>query len=107
MTIKIMSDIKANSQTDTPTSLSFEILPPLRGKGMESVYKTLDKLIPFGPSYINITTHRAETIYSEGEGGMYQKLSVCNRPGTQLLSRSATRCARCHTSSAAVSRLPR
>ena len=35
MTIKIMSDIKANSQTDTPTSLSFEILPPLRGKGME------------------------------------------------------------------------
>ncbi len=86
MTIKIMSDIKANSQTDTPTSLSFEILPPLRGKGMESVYKTLDKLMPFGPSYINITTHRAETVYSEGDNGMYQKLSVCNRPGTVAIA---------------------
>ena len=44
------------------TAFSFEVLPPLRGKGMESIYRTIDNLMQFNPVCINITTHRAETI---------------------------------------------
>ncbi len=65
---------------------SFEVLPPLRGKGIDSIYRTIDRLMPFNPAYINITTHRYETIYSELENGMYEKLSVLNRPGTVAIS---------------------
>ena len=67
------------------TAFSFEILPPLRGKGMQKIYETIDTLMPFNPVCINITTHRSETIYSETSAGTYQKFSVCNRPGTCLL----------------------
>ena len=68
------------------TAFSFEVLPPLRGKGMESIYCTIDKLMQFNPVCINITTHRAETIYSEMPNGAYQKLSVRNRPGTVAIA---------------------
>lgn len=65
---------------------SFEVLPPLRGKGIESIYRTIDRLMPFTPAYINITTHRAETIYSETADGKYERLSVRNRPGTVAIA---------------------
>lgn len=65
---------------------SFEVLPPLRGRGMESIYRTIDNLMPFHPAYINITTHRAETIYSEVGNGTYRKLNVRNRPGTVAIA---------------------
>lgn len=68
------------------TAFSFEVLPPLRGKGMESIYRTIDNLMQFNPVCINITTHRAETIYSEMPNGAYQKLSVRNRPGTVAIA---------------------
>ena len=44
------------------TAFSFEVLPPMRGKSIESVYRTIDRLMPFNPRCINITTHRSETI---------------------------------------------
>ena len=42
------------------TAFSFEILPPLKGNGIESVYSTIDLLREFDPQYINITTHRSQ-----------------------------------------------
>lgn len=68
------------------TAFSFEILPPLRGKGMESIYRTIDSLMEFKPTGINITTHRSEVIYSEAPNGLFQKLNVCNRPGTVAIA---------------------
>ena len=38
------------------TAFSFEILPPLKGTGIEKLYKTVDTLREFDPKYINITT---------------------------------------------------
>lgn len=63
-------------------AFSFEVLPPVRGKSIESVYRTIDRLMPFNPAYINITTHRTETVYHEVAPGMYERLSVRTRPGT-------------------------
>lgn len=39
------------------TLFSFEVLPPLKGKGIEGIYNTIDPLLEFNPQFINITTH--------------------------------------------------
>ena len=36
------------------TAFSFEILPPLKGTGIEKLYQTIDTLREFDPKYINI-----------------------------------------------------
>lgn len=64
------------------TAFSFELLPPLKGNGISGVYKTIDTLLEFEPKYINITTHRSEMVYRENEQGLFEQLSVRNRPGT-------------------------
>ena len=61
---------------------SFEVLPPLKGKGIEQIYKNIDRLIEFKPLYINITTHRSEMVYKSTADGLYQRISERNRPGT-------------------------
>ncbi len=45
--------------------LSFEILPPLKGKDIRSIYAGIDPLMEFKPSFINVTYHREEVIYKE------------------------------------------
>lgn len=64
------------------TLFSFEILPPLKGKSINSIYESIDPLIEFHPSYINVTYHREEYIYKKREGGYLEKISVRKRPGT-------------------------
>lgn len=64
------------------TAFSFELLPPLKGKGIDSVYKTIDTLREFDPKYINITTHRSEMVYKRKENGLYDYVSERRRPGT-------------------------
>lgn len=68
------------------TAFSFEVLPPMRGKSIESVYRTIDRLMPFNPRCINITTHRSETIYHELSNGTFEKLSMRTRPGTVAIA---------------------
>lgn len=64
------------------TAFSFELLPPLKGKGLESVFRTIDALREFDPQYINITTHRSELIYRENAQGLFERVSERHRPGT-------------------------
>jgi methylenetetrahydrofolate reductase (NADPH) len=64
------------------TAFSFEILPPLKGTGIDMVYRTVDKLREFDPKYINITTHRSEYVYKELEDGLFERLRLRRRPGT-------------------------
>ncbi|HRO48015.1 methylenetetrahydrofolate reductase, partial [Agriterribacter sp.] len=47
------------------TLVSFEILPPLKGKTINSIYDHLDPLMEFKPSFINVTYHRAEHIFKK------------------------------------------
>lgn len=61
---------------------SFEVLPPLKGRGIDSLFKNIDALIDHDPLYINITTHRSELVYKSIDGGLYQKVTERSRPGT-------------------------
>lgn len=64
------------------TAFSFEILPPLKGTGIEKLYRTIDTLKEFDPKYINITTHRSEYVYKDLGNGMFQRNRLRRRPGT-------------------------
>lgn len=69
------------NSTDS-TAFSFEILPPLKGTGIDKVYQDIDTLREFNPKYINITTHRSEYVYKELGNGLFQRSRLHRRPGT-------------------------
>lgn len=64
------------------TAFSFEILPPLKGTGIEKLNQTVDMLREFDPKSINITTHRSEYVYKDLGNGLYQRERMRRRPGT-------------------------
>lgn len=64
------------------TLFSFEILPPLKGKSIQSIYNGIDPLMEFKPKFVNVTYHREEYIYKEQENGLLEKVSIRKRPGT-------------------------
>ena len=64
------------------TAFSFEVLPPIKGTGIEKLYKDVDTLREFDPQYINITTHRSEYIYKELGNGLFERTRLRRRPGT-------------------------
>lgn len=64
------------------TLFSFEILPPLKGKSIQSIYNGIDPLMEFKPKFINVTYHREEYVYKERENGLLEKISIRKRPGT-------------------------
>jgi methylenetetrahydrofolate reductase (NADPH) len=64
------------------TLVSFEILPPLKGKTITSIYDHLDPLMEFKPSWINVTYHRSETMFKKKVDGTFEKVDVRKRPGT-------------------------
>ncbi len=64
------------------TLVSFEILPPLKGKTISSIYDHLDPLMEFKPAFINVTYHRSETMFKKKADGTFEKVEVRKRPGT-------------------------
>lgn len=64
------------------TLISFEILPPLKGKSIQSMYRILDSLMEFSPPFINVTYHRAEYKFKLLPNGLYEKVYTRKRPGT-------------------------
>lgn len=69
-------------QSQHPAGFSFEVLPPLKGRGIATIFKTIDALLPFNPLYINVTTHRSELVFKSIDSGLYQRVTERSRPGT-------------------------
>lgn len=61
---------------------SFELLPPIKGTGIEKLYQDIDTLRPFNPQYINITTHRSEYVYIPTGNEQFERRRIRRRPGT-------------------------
>lgn len=83
-----MSRVAQFLASEHPTAFSIEVLPPVRGKSIEQVLKTIDRLMPYNPAYINITTHRAEVVYREIAEGVFQRAFERKRPGTVAIAAS-------------------
>ena len=66
----------------TSPLFSFEILPPLKGKSIDSIFNSLDPLMEFNPAFIDVTYHREEFVYKKRTDGLLERRSVRKRPGT-------------------------
>ncbi len=67
------------------TLMSFEVLPPLKGKGIEALYTHLNPLMEFKPAFINVTYHRSEHVFKKRVDGSFEKVIVRKRPGTESI----------------------
>lgn len=68
------------------TRFAFELLPPLKGEGMGSVFAAIDPLMEFDPAYINVTFHREGIKQSQRADGSTERHVVRRRPGTVGIS---------------------
>lgn len=76
--MKVIEHINAAKQP----LISFEILPPLKGKGINALWEHLDPLMEYKPSFINVTYHRSESMFKRKLDGTFEKVEVRKRPGT-------------------------
>jgi methylenetetrahydrofolate reductase (NADPH) len=79
---RIEMKITEHLQQAKDTLISFEVLPPLKGKTITSLYDHLDPLMEFKPSWINVTYHRSESMFKKKVDGTFEKVEVRKRPGT-------------------------
>ena len=61
---------------------TFEILPPLKGQNIQSIFDSIDPLMEFNPPFIDVTYHREEYEYKQLASGLLEKKIVKKRPGT-------------------------
>ncbi|GAB5409148.1 MAG: methylenetetrahydrofolate reductase [NAD(P)H] [Balneolaceae bacterium] len=64
------------------TLFTFEVLPPLKGQNIQTLFDHIDPLMEFNPPFIDVTYHREEYIYKKRENGLLERKSVRKRPGT-------------------------
>lgn len=82
MSEKVIDSIR---KADKPL-FTFELLPPLKGKNISEIYKTVDPLVEFNPAYINITYHQQEVFYKERSDNLLEKYVIRKRPGTVAIA---------------------
>lgn len=70
------------NQADGKTLFTFEVLPPLKGQNIRTLFDHIDPLMEFNPPFIDVTYHREEYIYKKRENGLLERKSVRKRPGT-------------------------
>lgn len=77
--MKVIDHIKnANGKT----LFSIEILPPLKGENIRTLFDNMDPLMEFKPSFIDVTYHREEYVFKKKENGLLEKTTTRKRPGT-------------------------
>jgi methylenetetrahydrofolate reductase (NADPH) len=64
------------------TLFSIEILPPLKGQNINSIFETMDQLMEFSPAFVDVTYHREEYVFRDAGNGLLEKHVVRKRPGT-------------------------
>ena len=68
--MKITEHIK---KSKAKSRFTFEILPPLKGQSIQSVFDSIDPLMEFNPPFIDVTYHREEFIFKEHQNGLLEK----------------------------------
>ena len=61
---------------------TFEVLPPLKGQNIQTLFDHIDPLLEFNPPFIDVTYHQEEYVYKNRENGLLERKSVRKRPGT-------------------------
>ncbi|WP_418992480.1 methylenetetrahydrofolate reductase [NAD(P)H] [Alistipes sp.] len=79
-------DIIHSALAQRKTRFAFELLPPLKGDGMEGISAAIDPLMAFDPAYINVTFHREGIKQTVRADGSTEWHVVRRRPGTVGIS---------------------
>lgn len=79
-------DIIHSALAQRKTRFAFELLPPLKGDGMEGISAAIDPLMVFDPAYINVTFHREGIKQTVRPDGSTEWHVVRRRPGTVGIS---------------------
>ena len=64
------------------TLFSFEVLPPKKGEGIQSLFDCIDTLMEFNPAFIDVTYSREQITEVETKDGVIKKRTSSKRPGT-------------------------
>ena len=70
------------NQAEGTTLFTFEVLPPLKGQNIRTLFDHIDPLMEFNPPFIDVTYHREEYVYKTRENGLLERKTVRKRPGT-------------------------
>ena len=68
------------------TLFSYEIIPPKRGRSIDSIFALIEQLLPYEPPFIDLTSRSAEVYYEELDDGTLRRYTKRKRPGTIGLS---------------------
>jgi len=74
--------ITEHIRTAKSTLFSIEILPPLKGQNIQSIFQTMDALMEYSPAFVDVTYHREEFVFRDAGNGLLEKHVVRKRPGT-------------------------
>jgi methylenetetrahydrofolate reductase (NADPH) len=66
----------------TETLFTIEVLPPLKGESIQTLFKAIEPLMEFKPPFIDVTYHREEYAYKKRENGLLERVATRKRPGT-------------------------
>lgn len=80
--MKVADKLKNASET----YFSFELLPPLKGRDINDIYKSIDPLVEFDPLNVNVTYHQQESVYRKNEQGQFERKIIRKRPGTVAIA---------------------
>ena len=62
--------------------VSYEIVPPPRGRSIHEITDAVEVLKPFNPPWIDVTSHSSTTYFREKVDGTIEKKTFRKRPGT-------------------------
>lgn len=77
-----MTKVVEHIENSKETLFSFEILPPMKGQGIQKLFGAIEPLMEFQPKFIDVTYHREEYMYKKRENGLLEKVALRKRPGT-------------------------
>jgi len=80
--MKVIEHLK---RANGKTLFTIEVLPPLKGENIRSLFDHMDPLMEFKPPFVDVTYHREEFVYKKRENGLLEKKSTRKRPGTVAL----------------------
>ncbi len=66
----------------TEPLISYEIVPPPRGRSIKDITGIVEALLPFNPPWIDVTAHAASAYYKENSDGSIERKIYKKRPGT-------------------------
>ena len=73
------------------TQFTFEILPPVKGHNIQTIFDNIDPLMEFNPPFIDVTYHREEYVYNDLGNGLLHLFTPGNTNTAELRARGRPR----------------